>query len=190
MDKWNSSIQFPTDNCFQDRILKANFSPSNKGNPQIALELEVIAPTIYNISGVDVDISGVKARQYMGVTIMDLEDKDKIDMEKTKKARKRVTTFFKSMGIEVGEVDADGVSTTLDWNNLDVKQLEGKICFCKMSSDVVEQRKTPTQAQLEKAKKEGVHPNQAGDIMKHPMTGKKLVDYWPQIDEIYGAVPA
>ena len=182
---------FPTDNCFQNRILKAAFSPSkSSGNPMITLELEVTVPTIYNVGGQDVDISGVKSKYYVTTTVLDKEQEGKIDTDKTKKARKNATKLLTSLGVDVGELDPDEVGQGVDWNNIDVKPLEGKLVFCKMSSNVVEQRKTPTAAELELAKKNGIHPSQAGVIMTHPITGKKLVDYWPQIDEVYGAVPA
>ena len=78
----------------------------------------------------------------------------------------------------------------INWDNLGpvVAGLKGKLVMVQMNSRIDPQRKTPTVAQLEEAKRTGKRAE--GDIMKHPMTGKELVKYWPQITDIYGLVPA
>ena len=56
-----------------------------------------------------------------------------------------------------------------------------------MSSKEDAKRKTPTGEQIAKAKAAGKRPE--GDVMKHPVTGKALYNYWPQIDEIFALAP-
>jgi len=60
-----------------------------------------------------------------------------------------------------------------------VLELKGKLVHALLYGKPEEQRRAPTKEQLAKGLKQG-------DIIKHPITGQPLVQYWPQIDEIYG----
>jgi hypothetical protein len=182
---WNASIQFPTDNCFANRVVSAKFAPNNNGNPMITLELEVLTPETYEVDGQLISIAGVKAKHMAVVKNTDSEMSEEELAESNAKCNARVfegtpdkPALFELFGID---------GKTVDKNNPDVKQLEGKIVLTAMSARKEEKRKTPTSAQIAAAKEKGVKPE--GDVMKHPITGKKLCNWWPQIDDIYGLAP-
>lgn len=184
---WNASMQFPTDSCYINRVTSAKFGQSkSSGNPMITLEMEVISPEEVDIAGQKVNISGIKTTSYYTTKV--IEDGE-VDQERTENAIKRVfhsddpqvPSLFQRFGIDGNTVDKD---------NPDVKQLIGKCVYCQMSSNVEEQRKTPTPEQIETARKNGVtNMRTVGDIMKNPVTGKPLIKYWPKIDEIFGLAP-
>ena len=178
--KWNADIMFPSDNVFQNRIRSIKAAPSNDGNPMITLECEVVLPTTYEIPGVgEVDITNVKATTYQTYKVFG-EDGE-VDIEKTVKAQERCKELLGNLGI---------ASEDINWDNLGpvIADLKGKIIMTQMNSRIVPERRTPTQAQIETAKKSGKRAE--GDIMKHPKTGKDMVKYWPNIVEIFGLVPA
>lgn len=182
---WNASVQFPTDNCFVNRVVSAKCAPNNNGNPMITLELEVLSPETYEIDGQVVNIGGVKAKVYNVIKNLNESLNEEERAESNAKLNAIVfegtpdkPSLFERFGID---------GKTVDKENPDVKQLEGKIVCCAMSANPDPKRRTPTAAQIAEAKKKGVKPE--GDIMKHPLTGKKLCTYWPQIDEIYGLAP-
>lgn len=171
--KWNAEIQFPSDSCFQNRILGIKFAPNNNGNPMLTVECEVVAPTVYEVGGEEIEITGVKTKSYLTSTIL---DNGVVDEDATKKARKKITEdFLKPLGI-------DGES--VNWNNPDLEsKLRGKVVLTQMACETQEQRKTPNKVEIEKAKKEGRKPE--GEIQKHPVTGRALVQYWPKITKFF-----
>jgi hypothetical protein len=180
---WNATIQFPTDTCFENRILKATFAPAKTGNVGISLETEIVRPETYMVGEQEVNIAGVKARPQFPLMTKIFDERGELDEEKTAACRARVfvstnpdqPSFWEKLGLDGSKEDPE---------NPNVKQLEGLIIMVQMSSRLDEQRRTPTAEQIAKAKKAGIKP--IGDIMKHPGTGKVLVKYWPQIDEIFG----
>lgn len=180
MTKWNADIMFPSDNVFQNRIISVKCAPSNDGNPMLTMEFEVVSPTMYEIPSVgEVDITNVKATT-RSVYKMFGED-GKIDVEGTAKAQKRTKDLLVNLGIPEEDIN---------WDNLGpvVSPLKGKTVMTQMNSKIDQQRKTPTASQIEEARKTGKRAE--GDIMKHPMTGKDIIKYWPNIVEVYGLVPA
>lgn len=182
---WNSDIMFPSDSCFVCRVTKATHSPSkSSGNPMITLEFEVVSPETYDVAGKLVNIAGVSANLKRYYTTKVLNDDETVDEEET--AAKRAQVFgpsddtdnpclYELFGLDGSQEDPE---------NPNVKQFEGLCVYTQMSSKCDQQRKTPTAEQLAKAKKAGINPREAGDIMKHPVTGKPMVKYWPQIDKI------
>jgi hypothetical protein len=180
---WNAEIQFPSDSCFKNRIISAKFAPSNSGSPMITLELEVIEPNTYTIGEQEVNIAGVKAKMYFVTKFVDSEGV--VDELKTANARSRVfvsnnpeqPSLYDKLGLDGSAVDPE---------NPNMNDLLGKVVFTQMSSEAVEQRKTPTADEIAKAKKAGTRP--VGAVMKNPITGKPLIKYWPKIDEIFGVV--
>jgi hypothetical protein len=180
MTKWNADVMFPSDNCFQNKILSIKAAPSNDGNPMITLECEVHTPTSYEIPGHgEVNIQGVKAKVYQAYKVFN--DDGSVDIEKTEKAQERATTLLINLGI---------VSEDINWDNLGpiIAPLKGKMIMTCMNSRIDKQHKTPTAAQIAAAKASGKRAE--GDIMKHPISGKELIKYWPNVVEIYGLVPA
>lgn len=180
MTKWSADIQFPTDNSFHNRIVVIKAAPSNDGNPMLTIECEVVSPTSYEIPGVgEVNIQGVKAVVYQTYKVFG-ED-GQVDVEKTAKAQERCKKLL--LDLEIPEED-------INWDNLGpvVAGLKGKLIMTNMKSKVDKERKTPTVAQIEEARKTGKRAE--GDIMRHPKTGKELIKYWPNIVEVYGIVPA
>ena len=174
--KWNATVQFPTDSNFINRIVGVTFGPSNSsGNPMITLACEVVQPEEVEIGGVTYNIAGVATKSYY-TTQTD-------DEEKTFNARKRVTDLLTLLGLD---------TTSLNWDNLgpQLEPLKGKLILTMMSSTIQERRKTATAAEIAEAMKQGITDfRNVGAIMKHPVTGKNLINYWPKIDEIFGLAP-
>lgn len=175
--RWNSNIQFPSDSCFVNRITDATFGPSkSSSNPMITLEMEVVAPETYDVAGQLVDIAGVKTTSYY--TTVNLQDS-----EKSARALEACKELFRRLFPNHPE-RADKFNP----ENPDLTGLKGLCVLTQMNSRTQEQRKTPTAKQIEDAKKAGQRPE--GDIMKHPVTGKPLIQHWPNLVEIFGVAPA
>jgi hypothetical protein len=186
MVKWNAELQFPSDNDYANRITNIVHGESkSSGNLMLTINTEVVSPTIKEIDGKEVDITGAKSQAFYVVTHI-YDENDDLDTERTGKARERASKLLLSIGVP--EESGIGNLNSEAWDNLEVliKPLLGKIVLTQMESDIDEQRKTPTQAQLLEAKKKGIHPSQAGSIMKNPITGKQEIKYWPKIVQIYG----
>lgn len=175
--KWNSKVMLPTDSNYICRVTGADFGPSkSSGNPMITLNWEIASPGEVEIGGNMVNIAGVKPRPtYHTVAAMDAEGE--VDEEKTAIKHTQIKELYEKFGLtseDIGSMD-----------NPDTSKLLGKACYCLVKAKVTEQRKPPTAAQVEAAKKAGNKFAQ-GDVMKNPVTGKDLVDYWPEITEIFG----
>lgn len=173
--KWNSDIMFPTDSDYIARIVGATFAPSSKGNPMLTLSFEVVSPQEKEVAGEMVVMAGIKAKKYYVTSALD--ESGEVDVEKSERCVETIKKLAESLGI--GE---------LDLSNINTQPWLGKLCYAQMSSNITEQRKTPTASQIEAAKKAGKRPE--GDVMKHPVTGKALIEYWPQIDQIFGLAPS
>lgn len=173
--KWNSNVQYPNDTNFINRVIGATFAPSNSGNPMITLEFEVVSPAEVEVAGDMYNIAGVKCKQYYPTTVL---ENSVVNGEKTSSARERVKTLFNRFELD---------PLTIDWDNVDVSGFRGKCILSHMKPDVDEQRKNPTAAQIEEAKRKGIRPE--GDVLKHPVTGKALISYWPKIVEIFALAP-
>lgn len=172
-EKWNAKIQFPSDSNFINRIVGANFGPSaSSNNPMLTLTFEVVSPTDAEVGTKTYNIAGVQAKRYYVTEVKD-------NAEKTENCRARVRELWTLLGLD---------PESINWDNIDCTPLLGLLVFCQMSPDAEPQRKNPTAAQIEAAKKENKRPE--GDIMKHPITGQPLVNYWPQIREIFGLAPS
>ena len=170
---------FPTTSETVNRIVGAKFSPSkSSGNPMVEVNTEVVTPEEVEIGGEMITISGVKATNYFVTTVF-IEDKVTVDEEKTEKSRENFKAFYSKLGLD---------PSTINWDNVDTKPLLGILTMTQMESETEERRKTPTLAQIEAAKSSGKRVE--GDIMKNPVTGKPLVNYWPKIREFFGAAPS
>lgn len=171
--KWNSDIMFPTDSNYIARIVGASFGPASTGTPMITLDWEVVSPQEKEVAGESITVAGVKVK-----TRYVTDAKDSEDTEAKGNIRSRVKDTLEKLGYE-GEID---------WDNLNVDALKGKLVYVQMSANIVQQRKEPTLEQIAAAKKSGKRAE--GTIMKHPVTGKELIQYWPQIDEIFELAPS
>lgn len=182
MQKWTFKDQFPTDSNFVNRIVSAEFGKSkSSGNPMITLKCEVVSPAVINVCGVDLTIAGVETINYFS-TASFTEDGTP-DEEKTKAQRTRVKALYAAV---FGE-DSEEVKT-LDFDNPSVEGFKGKCVLTQMRPKVKPQRKNPTPEQIDKAKKNRTFAE--GDVMKHPVSGKDLITYEPQIREIFGSAPS
>ena len=177
--KWNADIMFPSDNVFVNRILSIKAAPSNDGNPMLTIETEVVSPTSYEIPGVgEVDIQGVKCTTYQTYKVFG--DDGEMNVESTEKCEKRVSKLLSNLEIPAEDINFSNLGPA-------VAGLKGKCILTQMNSRIDPQRRTPTAAQVEAAKKLGKRAE--GDIMKHPKTGRDMVKYWPNIVEIFGLAP-
>lgn len=162
---WSSKVGWFNDN-YALRVLKATFGPSSKGSPMITLELEVATPESANINGQEYTVAGVKLKHY--ITTQSMRG-GVVDAEKTTKMADRIEATFKAFGIPFENFDA---------NNPDVSAFEGKVIWAFVKADVDEKRKSPTPEQ--------VAAGQPGDIAINPVTGEKIQNYWPKVDEFFG----
>lgn len=166
--KWNAELQFPTNSDFVNRIIGAEFGPSNNsGNPMITIEAEVNTPQEVMIGEKQVTIAGVKAKKYYVTEVKD-------DPAKTEEKREEVKKLWTDLGLD---------PSTINWDNIDVSPLRGKLIMTLMSGKKTERRANPTSEQLKK------DPKALGPVLKNPATGKALIQWWPQIDEIFGLAP-
>lgn len=175
--KWNSNIMFPSDSNFTARIVSAEFGNSSKGNPMITATWEVVTPEEYEVAGEQVNIAGVKVTTWYVSQTLDQDGEE--DKEKTKKNKEQIAKLFTMVGVEEKDIN---------WDNIDTKPLLGKCFLVQMSGKPEPQRKNPTLAQIDAAKKAG-NKRAEGDIQKHPVTGKDLMQYWPRINEVFALAP-
>jgi len=171
--KWNAQIQFPTDSNFVNRITGATYERSkSSGNPMIILKCEVVRPAEVEINGEMVNIAGVKTTSYFTTQKF---DGDILDAAGSERALEALTkNFLTPLRIPVEEFDIE--NPVLD-------SLKGKLIYSQMESEVEERRKSPTAAQIAAANEKKERP--LGDIMLHPVTGKKLINYWPKMRTIF-----
>lgn len=187
--RWNSNIQFPTDSDFVNRIIGVTFGPSkSSGNPMITVECEVLQPTEKEVGGEMVDVSGVKTINYFTTKVIG-------DDEKTAKNVARLTGTGDAVNppglIRVLFPDNPEYADKFDPENPDaemLKAMKGKIILTQMYPEEVEKRKDPTSEQITKAKES--KKKAQGDVMKNPITGKPIINYWPKIGTIFGLAPA
>lgn len=182
---WDATMMIPSDSDYICRVVETSFSPSkSSGNPMITLVSEIVLPDTKEIAGQQVNIAGVKCQpQYY--TTKTIEGGE-VDEDKTEAAYRRVfysdhsekPSLYQLLGFDGSKEDVE---------NPNIKQLVGVYFYAQISAKKVEDRKTPTAAQIEAAKKTGKRPE--GDVQKHPVTGKLLVKYWPEIKQIFGVAP-
>lgn len=171
MQQWNAKVLFPADSDYSNRVIKATFGPSNSsGNPMITLEMEVVSPSSKEVAGVAYNIAGCKTKSYYSVNGYD--DAGELDAEKTSNARKRIKNLYIAFGL-TPPTDYDAP--------LDISGFKGKIVLTQMNSKIDSARKPPTPEQVRKGER--------GSPQKHPITGKDIVSYWPQVQEIFGLAP-
>lgn len=168
-------MMFPTDSNYVARCVNATFGEAkSSGNDQVAFDWEVVEPQEVEINGEMVNIAGIKCKTY--ATVTNYVD-GIVDDSKTTASRERLKKLFEDAGLTF-----EGA----DFENLDVSGFKGLLFYVKMDSTRQEQRKTASVAELEEAKKKGIHPSQAGAVMKNPATGKDLISYFPAIREVFG----
>lgn len=168
-EKWNSKVQFPTDN-FKIRCIDESFGPSNSSSkPMITLEFEVVSPELVTVAGQEYGVGGVKIKHYAVTKSVDeagVEDASK--SETIKKRLDELTMKF-------------GLPAITDVENPELG-FKGKVVWALLKSEIAEKRKAPTAEQLAKGIKQG-------EIITNPIDGKPLINYWPRIDEIFGLAP-
>lgn len=168
--KWNKTLMFPTDSNFIVRCIGANFGPSkSSGNPMVTLSWEIVSPQQVEIGDGQYVIAGIKCGDTYYTT------SNPKDLTKQENARKRFEEFCTKLGID---------PATINWDNVDTKPFLGKLVFVMISPDVEERRKNPTAAQL------AANPKAEGDVMRNPINGQPLVDYYPKIREVFGLAPS
>lgn len=184
---WNFKIQFPSNSNFVNRLKGVEFGPAkSSGNPQFTVKWEVISPEVVDVAGELVNIAGVETTSWY-TTLVPGND------EKSKAAVERLTTsdpekpgllylLFKDTNPEfVEQFNPENPSAEM------MKAMVGKCVLSAMSPKVETMKATPTAEQMEAAKAKNVRPE--GSVMKHPVTGKPLIAYRPQINEIFALAP-
>jgi len=166
--KWTSKVQFPKDSNYIITCKDATFGPSkSSGKPMITAKFEVSAPDSVMIDGEEYTIAGVELTQYW--VTQSIDEHGNLDAEKTKSCADRIEKTYKAFGLDF---------STFNPENPDVDAFKGKRVYVMLDSKIVEQRKQPTPEQVKN--------KQLGDILKNPVTGKPLVNYFPEIKDIYG----
>ena len=131
----------------------------------ITLEFEVVSPEVQSIGGEDVVVAGTKFKHY--VLTKNLNPDGSVDEAKSARTLERLNEFTSKCGVRSIE-DLD--NPTLDFL--------GKEIWALVQADAQPKRKTPTQEQVTRG--------QEGDIIKDPMTGLPVVDYYPKINRVFG----
>lgn len=171
MQQWNNKVLFPADSDYSNRVLSAKYGPAKgSGNPQIVLEMEVVTPASKEVAGVEYNIAGLKTQNYFSVN--GYNEDGEPDAERTTSNRAKIKALYEQFGLPAPE----------DYEvPLDTSAFKGKIVLTQMRSKINKVRKTPTLEQMKK--------NELGDVQKHPITGKEMITYWPEVVEIYGLAP-
>lgn len=171
--KWNAKMQFPTESNYVNRITNAVFGPSkSSGNPMVTVSYEICEPQEVEIGGEMVSIAGVSCDSYFPTTVLNPDHS--VNEEKTESARKRFKEFYTLLGLNPEEIN---------WDNVDVSPLKGKVVLTMMSPDEQEQRANPSAAELAK------NPKAQGKTLRNPVNNKPLVQYWPKVREVFGLAP-
>ncbi len=174
--KWNATMQFPTDSNFTNRIIGIDFGPSkSSNNPMLTVTCELYHPQEVEIDGKQVTIAGVETTNYF-IT------ENPGDEEKTVASRQRCMDNFWTK-VHTPE-ELENAHKEPNWENIDTKHLLGRLVLTQMEATTQERTKSPTAEQIAKAKANKTKP--VGDLMKHPVTGKTLINYWPKINEFFG----
>lgn len=172
MKQWNSQVQFNTDN-YMVRCIDAVFGQSkSSGKPMITLSFEVVAPDAMNVAGDDYNVAGVKTRPMYYVT-KSVDANGDVDVEKTESIKERLDNLTVAFGLPA----------ITDPENPDTEQFKNKVLWALIGSEVSERRKAPTAEQLARGEK-------VGDVIKNPITGLPLVNYFPKVQQLFGLVPA
>jgi len=188
---WNKNVQFPTDSDFVIRITGASFGPSkSSGNPMITAEWEIVSPSEKEIGGEAYEMAGIASNPmshlYYGTKTVGDEEKSANQKDRLCSSSVETPGFLR-----LAFPDKPEYADNFNPDNPDaemLKALEGLCFFAQMSPDTVQERKNPTQAQIEEAKAKGIRAE--GDVMKHPLTGKPLVSYRPKVRNIFGLAPS
>lgn len=186
---WNRNIQFPSDSDFVVRITDANFGPSkSSGHPMLTLEWEIVSPSEKEIGGDMYEMAGISSNP---MNHLYWKTKDLNDEAKSANALERLVskgdpqgvlrTMLPEMSDLVDAFNPENPSQEI------LDALKGLCVFVQMAPDIVPQRKNPTSVQIAEAKKTGKRAE--GDIQKHPISGKPLVEYRPKVKEIFGVAP-
>lgn len=70
VSNWNNKVFFPTDR-YTLHCVEEKFAPSNKGNPMITREFEIVSPAEIQIGDRKYNIAGLKIVQYRTVKVKD-----------------------------------------------------------------------------------------------------------------------
>lgn len=171
--KWSAELCIPTDSNYKSRILKAEFKNSkSSGNPMIEVVWELVEPQSVQVGEHEVNIAGVECRKYYTISKKDDETGKVIDVQ----GKEQLTFLFNQVGV-----------TDIDWENPPVQYLLGKCFLTCVECKVEPRRATPTAAQVEAGKKANKKPE--GTIMNNPLTGLPMVNYWPEVKEVFGLSP-
>lgn len=178
-EQWNSSIQFPTDSSFTNRITSAEWGPSkSSGNPMFTIKCEVISPEVVDVGGEDVSIAGVESINYFTTKTAGNDDKSAKNL---KTCKELIAKLFPDKPEYVTDYNPENPDADM------VKAMVGKCVLTQMRGKAEPRTKNPTSEQIAAAKAVGKHP--VGDVMKNPVTGKPLSRYVPEIQEIFALAP-
>lgn len=193
-EQWHSGIQFPTDSNFVNRITGAEFKKSkSSGNPMLEIDFEVISPETVEIAGEQINIAGVMTKSYYTTkTFITDKGETSVDEEKSAKNLERLLSTKQDRPglIRVLFPDKPEYADNFNPENPDAQMLKDMVGLCvltQMSPKTEKRTKNPTLEQIATAKAKREYP--VGDVMKHPVTGKELIAYRPEIREIFALAP-
>lgn len=171
--KWSAELCIPTDSNYKARILKAEFKNSkSSGNPMVEITWELVEPASVLIGEHEVNIAGVESRAYYTISKTDADTGKKVSAS----GKEKLEFFFSQVGV-----------TDVDWENPPVQHLLGKCFLTCVECRPDPRRKTPTATQVETSKRLNKKPE--GDMMTNPVTGLPMLNYWPEVKEVFGLSP-
>lgn len=183
---WNFKIQFPSNSNFINRIKSVEFGPAkSSGNPMLTVKCEVISPEVVDVAGELVNIAGVETTNYYTTKVIG-------DDERSTQVLERLTGTNPEQPGLITILFPDNPEFVKDFNSENpsqdtLKAMVGKCIMTAMSPKVEPMTATPTSEQIEDAKAKRQRP--VGSPMKHPVTGKPLTSYRPQINEVFALAP-
>lgn len=183
---WNFKIQFPSNSNFINRIKSVEFGPAkSSGNPMLTVKCEVISPEVVDVAGELVNIAGVETTNYYTTKVVGDDKRSGEVIERLVSTNPEqpglLTILFPDNPEFVSEFNPENPDQTV------LKAMVGKCIMTSMSPKVEPMTATPTSEQIEDAKAKRIRP--VGSPMKHPVTGKPLTSYRPQINEVFALAP-
>lgn len=167
---WNRSIFFPKKDYIL-RITDEEIKPSNAGNPMVKLEFEICNSPLISIGDAMVDLNGVKFPKWFVTKVKKQEgDNSPEALEKaSQEAFDRYNMFLRQCGIDV----------SAGWDDENPPSVKGKVVYALCYGKEEPAYSSRTAEQIAKGEKHG-------DIIKNPVDGKDVINYSPQLEQVFG----
>ena len=166
---WNNKKPFPKDN-YICRCIEEKFAPSGKGNPMVTRQWEIVSPEVVTVGDGQLSVVGVKFFQYLMTQVL---ENGQVDKDKSDKSFAKLAEDYKALGYD---------KTSIDDQNPPLIA-KGKCAYIILWAKEDKQTKPLTNAERLAGKK-------VGEDIVDPATGKPLIKYVLNVDQVLGIAPA